>query len=792
MADALEIPVFPRVTDYVGVWAVEPRAADLLLARARAADLAAHVRDAAPPKLSAALQTVKADSGQNVAVVMLRGTLMKSVGSMSAGTSTVAARRELRQAANDPDVAAIVLAIDSPGGTVSGTADLAAEVKAAAKKKPVYAYAEDLCASAAYWVASQCDAVFANTDTALVGSIGTLMVVYDMSGAAGQAGVKTLVFGTGPLKGAGAPGAPVTDEQQAYFRGLVESSQVAFDAAVQKARSLTDRQLSAAKTGGVFGAADAMDRKLIDGIKGFDAVVNDAAAAARARAKAPRPMKAELSPNQKGATVDENSVGAVATAPIVDAIAESRKAAAAELRRQAEIGKRCAAHPGIAAEAIEQGWTPDAAELACLKAGLPKVSAPTNPHNPGYNPAIVDRGHGRVCTVEALQAAMILRAGGRLDDPAFRSPAAFGMKVPAFLRAGLNDAARNQHMEAGHQFASLSLIDLARECVRLDGKHVPHAQDELFASAFSSGSSLTNIFTTSVNAVMLVTYTEAGDTTGGWTTTTDVADFKTNDRIRVDIGPGLDKLPRGAEANHSKYADSAESYKIARYAKQFVVDEQDMIDDSMQALDEVPRQHARAAARMRPDLAYAILLANPTMGATGRALFHATDGNLGSGAALSAANLKAGLSAMFLLQENGVNLNTRGTHLLLPPTLEWTGKELLNSTAIVIAGTAGSVTERGNANTLTTANLSLVADARLENGVTDPASGTTYSGSASTWFLASTERYTIEVAYRRGTGRVPQVRSFVLDKGKWGMGWDVNLDIGAKALDGKGLRKTTA
>ena len=51
---------------------------------------------------------------------------------------------------------------------------------------------------------------------------------------------------------------------------------------------------------------------------------------------------------------------------------------------------------------------------------------------------------------------------------------------------------------------------------------------------------------------------------------------------------------------------------------------------------------------------------------------------------------------------------------------------------------------------------------------------------------------TIEVAYRRGTGRAPQVRSFTLDKGKWGMGWDINMDIGAKAMDWHGMRKTTA
>jgi len=790
MPETLEIPAFDRLSDYVGVWAHEPRAADVLLARARATNLAAHVREAKPAKLTSQVQTVRAENGQSVAVVMLTGTLMKSVGSMQAGTSTVAARRELRQAANDPDVSAIVLAVDSPGGTVSGTADLAAEVKAAAKKKPVMAYVEDLGASAAYWVASQADAVYANSDTALIGSIGTLMVVYDTSAAAEKDGVKTLVFGTGPLKGAGADGAPVTGAQQQYFRGLVDDSQRAFDAAVKSARSLTDRQLESAKTGGVFAAAEAIDRKLIDGIRSFDAVVNEAAAEAKRRARASSKQARADSPQPKGATVEDDvKTEAVATA---DPIAESRKAAAAELRRQGEILKRCAAHPAIAAEAIEQGWTPDAAELASLKAALPKSSPAQNPHNPGYNPAVIDGGHDKVCTAEALQAAMLLRSGVALDAKAFNTPRAMFAKVPGWLRAGINDANRNRAMEAGHRFADLSMIDLARECVRLDGKHVPHAQEELFASAFSSGSSLTNIFTTNVNAVMLASYAEAADTTGGWTSTTDVADFKTQERPRVDVGPGLTKLPRGKEADHSSYSDSAESYKIARYARQFAVDEQDMIDDSMNALSDVPRKHAQAAARLRPDLVYAILLANPTLTATARALFNTTDGNLGSSSALASATLRTAVQTMMATRENSVNLNLVPTHLVVPTDLFMLANELVTSQTIIIAGTAGSVTERGTRNVISDLNLTVVSDARLTNGVTDPSSATAYSGSASTWYLASTLAHTIEVAYRRGTGRMPMVRSFALDKGKWGMGWDVNLDIGAKALDWKGLRKTTA
>jgi hypothetical protein len=165
----------------------------------------------------------------------------------------------------------------------------------------------------------------------------------------------------------------------------------------------------------------------------------------------------------------------------------------------------------------------------------------------------------------------------------------------------------------------------------------------------------------------------------------------------------------------------------------------------------------------------------------------ATRGNLGSSSALTGPNLKTGISTMRLLQENGVNIGLAATHLLVPATLDWTARELINSTAIASGATTGQGTFNSLQNVVTP-----ISEERLENGVIDPATGTTYSGSASTWFLVSTQANTIEVGYLRGTGRAPTVRSFNLDKGKYGIGWDVAMDIGAKAMEWRGLRKTTA
>lgn len=278
---AFALDRFHRLDEYFGAWAYEPDRFAALWALWRRTDLRAHaaeVRAAGGPQRPGLTEVVGVD-GRNVAVVRVGGTLMKQWPSLG-GTSTVALRQEIRRAAQDPAVAAVLLSVDSPGGTVAGVADLAAEVKAARRRKPVWAHVDDLAASAAYWVASQADQVWANSATALVGSVGTVMTVYDLSGAGEREGVRAVVFATGPLKGAGTPYAPVTEDQRAYFQAMVDDTQKAFDAAVRAGRGLSAEGLAAARTGGVFLADRAKEMGLIDGVRPLDATV-----AALARAK---------------------------------------------------------------------------------------------------------------------------------------------------------------------------------------------------------------------------------------------------------------------------------------------------------------------------------------------------------------------------------------------------------------------------------------------------------------------------------------------------------------------------
>jgi len=440
------------------------------------------------------------------------------------------------------------------------------------------------------------------------------------------------------------------------------------------------------------------------------------------------------------------------------------------------------------AYAIETGLTADAVRLIASEAELTRMRTerPVGLHGAVHS-------HEADCSLEALTAALMLRSGARLDHPAYQTPAAVAMKVPEFLRAGINDANKNRIFEHAHHYSEMSAMDLARESLRLSGIDAPRGREDMLRAAFSGGS-LDKIFTDSINAHLLSVYEEAPDSTEGWTQETEVNDFKVNTDVRLTKGKPLSKLPRGGEADHHDRGDEAETYQIARYAGQIVVDDQDFIDDQLGALDDLPDEMGKAAARLRPDLVYAILLANPDLLTTARALFNSTDDNVDTGSALALPTLGVGIANMMIKQENGVNLNLVPTHLIVPTSLRLAAKEMIGSQQILIsrAGTTDTTVVRGADNVVWDEGLTLVADARLENGVTDPSNGVVRSGSASTWYLACAIARTIIVAYLRGTGRAPQVRSFVLEKGKWGMGWDIKMDIGAKARDFRGLYRATA
>lgn len=211
---------------------------------------------------------VRVDPGSDGIVrLQIMGPMMKGESKFSGCCNTLALRRQVQTARSDPAVKGILFEIDSPGGMVNGTDELAREVALATKAKPTAATIEGIGASAAYWVASQCDYVFA-TRASEVGSIGAMTVVVDSSEADAKKGYKVHVVSTGPLKGSFVAGAPVTDEQLAYAQDRVDSSNRLFLAALESGRKRQyDKNAEVWKSGRVWIASEAKEMGLIDGIE---------------------------------------------------------------------------------------------------------------------------------------------------------------------------------------------------------------------------------------------------------------------------------------------------------------------------------------------------------------------------------------------------------------------------------------------------------------------------------------------------------------------------------------------
>lgn len=589
--DLIHVPTFSRLTDWCGAWAIDESHGMSLLAKIQKTDLIAHVGNAPERKADTSYSVAKVGK-ENIAVVMLTGVLMKSVPSMESGTSTIEARKAIRKAAADPDVSAILLAIESPGGTVSGTFDLAADIKAAAKSKPVWAQIEDLGASAAYAAASQADRIFANNSTAEVGSIGTVMVVYDQSVQAEKVGIKTLVFKTGPLKGAGVPGSTVTDDQQQYFQSRIDEAQKSFDAAVQKGRSLTDKQLEAVKTGGVFGAEEAMSKKLIDGIQSMETTLNQLAAEARRRGRdsSARAVAEIQQPFQRGNNVDDlnqNAAGIDATASIT----KMREMAAAEVERQAGITAKAGKYPDVAAKAIREGWSVDQAELAALRKDMetgksvsPNVITGAGKWS-GFSATVGDNAN--INTV--LEAAITKSIGSPGREKAF-SANVLQAADDNFRSMGLQEILMTAAIANGYEGSPGRRIS--------DGNLRP-----VLKAAFSermagvSTVSLPGILKDVVNREILGGYTEEDMTWQEVAAIKPVNNFQTVTSYRLLDSMEYEKIGPDGKMKHGTVSEESYTRQADTYAKMFALTRRDIINDDLGAFADIRTRLGRGSAK---------------------------------------------------------------------------------------------------------------------------------------------------------------------------------------------------
>jgi signal peptide peptidase SppA len=220
----------------------------------------------------------------STAVIPIFGTLSHRMGMLSefsGGTSYTAVRSALRGALADPNISAILLEIDSPGGNVDGLPELADEVYAARGQKPIGAIANTMAASAAYWLGSQVDD-FAVTPSGVVGSVGVYMMHIDESQFNEKIGVTITYISAGEHKTEGNPDAPLSDEAKAYLQSQVDAIYGQFIAAVARGRGASKKAVrDTYGQGRVLMAEPALEAGMVDRIATLDEMVGRMAAKAK-------------------------------------------------------------------------------------------------------------------------------------------------------------------------------------------------------------------------------------------------------------------------------------------------------------------------------------------------------------------------------------------------------------------------------------------------------------------------------------------------------------------------------
>ena len=336
---------FVNLDQYSGLWAIEEQAGMSLWQLVTSLNLAAHVQNSAPNQAAvltratiselaagylgqgiagqvgtghvAAAQGMlaaakksgsgsssgrKSDAGDaQIAVIEIRGAMTKQGSSLSDAGSMVRIRQAMRQCRADDSIDGVMVIIDSPGGTVSGTAELADEYAALSAAKPTLTFVEDQMASAALWVGSQGRKVIANSEHSTVGSKGVLFALYDLSAQAAKEGIRPVVIRTGELKGGGFPGSEITDEQKSNWQDLVNQTNASFDRAMS-VRKLTPQAIQDLSRGGMVSAKSAVGMGLIDGIQSFDGALSEL-----------RSMISEKGSNQRRKNMTDVSTSAAAS-----------------------------------------------------------------------------------------------------------------------------------------------------------------------------------------------------------------------------------------------------------------------------------------------------------------------------------------------------------------------------------------------------------------------------------------------------------------------------------------------
>lgn len=353
---------------------------------------------------------------------------------------------------------------------------------------------------------------------------------------------------------------------------------------------------------------------------------------------------------------------------------------------------------------------------------------------------------------------------GEAESDKFRAAAQDAVLMAAGIPVA--DAAPGAQELRGH-----SMVELARESLQREGLQANFGDNmELARQAINSTSTFPAIMANLANKSVMVGFNEAETTYQIWAGKGSNRDFKEAARVALSEAGNLELVPEGGQFPHDSLGEAAARTKVATYGKLFSLTRQAIINDDLGLFSKIATKYGSAAKRLVNKMVYAQLTGNVKM-QDNVALFDAKHGNVATtGEALSVKAIAKAITAM--RRQKGITgeatLNITPKYLVVPPELEVTAYQIVNSTAAVDGVNSGVVNPYKG-------RFVVVADAEL----TDP----------DAWYLVAdaTQHDTIEVTYLNGveTPRLETRQGFDVD----GIEYKVAFDCGVSALDFRGVYK---
>lgn len=353
---------------------------------------------------------------------------------------------------------------------------------------------------------------------------------------------------------------------------------------------------------------------------------------------------------------------------------------------------------------------------------------------------------------------------GEAESDKFRAAAQDAVLMAAGIPVA--DAAPGANELRGY-----SMIELARESLQRENVKANFGDNmELARQAINSTSTFPAIMSNLANKSVMTGFNEAETTFQIWAGKGSNRDFKEAARVALSEAGNLELVPEGGQFQQDFLGEASARTKVATYGKLFSLTRQAIINDDLGLFSKIATKYGSAAKRLVNKMVYAQLTGNVKM-QDNIALFDTKHGNVaGTGEALSVKAIAKAITAM--RRQKGITgdaaLNITPKYLVVPPELEVTAYQIVNSTAAVDGVNSGVVNPYKG-------RFVVVADAEL----TDP----------DAWYLVAdaTQHDTIEVTYLNGveTPRLETRQGFDVD----GIEYKVAFDCGVSALDFRGVYK---